>query len=233
MIRLKEIKESVLHLLFPHTCAGCGSDLINIQSQLCLRCTAGLPVTAFHDFPGNPVEKIFTGRLPLVQAAAEFYFTKESLMQRLMHQFKYRGNKELGFQLGRMMGLSLKKSARFNDIDLLIPLPLFPSKERKRGFNQAALLCEGIADVFPHPVLPNIISRPQFTETQTRKGRLERWKNMEGKFELLDPGKIVNKHILLIDDVVTTGATLEACGTELLGKGTCRLSIATLCIASD
>lgn len=232
MIRLKEIKDSLLHIIFPHICDGCGSDLLNIESRLCIRCFASLPETNFEEHPGNPVEKIFWGRIPIVNATAQFYFTKESLMQHLMHQFKYKGNKDLGLQLGRMMGNALKASNRFNNIDALIPLPLFPSKEKKRGYNQATILCEGISEVLNLPVLSNIISRPQHTETQTKKGRIERWRNIEGKFELKEPHGVQNKHLLLVDDVVTTGATLESCGNELLSAGNVKLSIATLCVAS-
>jgi ComF family protein len=232
MIRLKEIKDSFLHVIFPHVCDGCGSDLLNVESRLCIRCFASLPETNFEEHSNNPVEKIFWGRLPIVEATAQFYFTKESLMQRLMHQFKYKGNKDLGLQLGTMMGNSLKSSKRFKDIDALVPLPLFPSKERKRGYNQATILCEGITEMFHRPILKNVITRPQHTETQTKKGRIERWKNIEGKFQLLDTAAIQNKHLLLIDDVITTGATLEACANELLKTGNVKLSIATLCIAS-
>jgi predicted amidophosphoribosyltransferase len=133
MLHLKEIKESLLHLFFPHVCAGCGSDLINEEAQLCLRCTANMPETNFQMHTNNPVEKMFWGRVPLVSATAQYYFTKESLMQHIMHQFKYKGNRELGLFLGRMMGEYLKRSGRFM-VDGLVPLPLFPAKERKRGY---------------------------------------------------------------------------------------------------
>jgi ComF family protein len=232
MLTLSEIKNSLLHLFFPHVCDGCGSDLLNEASRLCIRCVTSLPETNFEPHAGNPVEKTFWGRLQIVHAAAHFYFTKESLMQHLMHQFKYKGNKDLGLQLGRMMGHALKSSARFYNINALVPLPLFPSKEKKRGYNQATVLCEGIAEVFSLPVLKDVISRPQHTETQTKKGRIERWRNIEGKFQLEKPEATRGKHLLLVDDVVTTGATLEACGAELLKADDVQLSIATLCIAS-
>jgi ComF family protein len=228
MIGLAEIKESVLHLLFPHICDGCGSDLLNKDSSLCLRCLDALPQTDFELHPGNPVEKRFYGRLPLANATAQYYFTKESLIQQLVHQVKYRNNHELGLQLGRLMGDALKKSERFN-ADVLIPLPLFPIKERKRGYNQSTLLCEGIAEHLHIPILQNVITRPQHTETQTKKGRIERWKNMEGKFVLANPAAIEGKHVLLVDDVITTGATLEACGSELLKADGIKLSLAALC----
>ena len=231
MIGLKEIKDSVLHLLFPHVCAGCGSDLPGVQTTLCMRCVDAMPETNFEWHPGNPVEKIFWGRLPLATASAQFYFTKESLMQHLLHQFKYKGNKELGLQLGRIMGDRLLQSQRMTP-DALIPLPLFPAKEKRRGYNQATVLCEGMAEIMKIPVLDNVVIRPEHTETQTKKGRIERWKNMEGKFVLKNAGAIRNKHLLLVDDVITTGATLEACGNELLPAGNVQLSVATLCVAS-
>lgn len=232
MLRLKEIKDSILHVVFPHVCDGCGSDLLNAESNLCIRCLYSLPQTNFEMHSGNPVEKLFWGRMQLVNASASFYFTKESLMQRLMHQFKYRRNKDLGLQLGRIMGKVLKNSGKLDGIDALIPLPLYPKKERKRGYNQATVLCEGIAEICNIPVLKKVISRPQHTETQTKKGRIDRWQNIEGKFLLRDTLSIQDKHLLLVDDVVTTGATLEACGNELLLAGGVRLSIATLCVAS-
>ena len=232
MLRLKEIKESILHVVFPHVCDGCGSDLLNIESHLCIRCLASLPETNFEFHSGNPVEKDFWGRLPLITASAHLYFTKESLVQHLMHQLKYRSNIEIGLQLGRIMGNAIKTSNRFNHIDALIPLPLFPSKEKKRGYNQAKVLCDGMAEVLNLPVLSDVITRPHHTETQTKKGRIERWKNIDGKFRLIDPAAIRNKHLLLVDDVITTGATLEACGNELLSAQNVKLSVATLCVAS-
>lgn len=231
MLTVKEIKESVLHLFFPHICTGCGSDILNVESALCMRCVDAMPETNFELHPGNPVEKSFWGRLPLSGATAQFYFTKESLMQHLMHQFKYKGNRELGIQLGRMMGEQIMNSGRF-DADALVPLPLFPAKEKRRGYNQATVLCQGMAERMKIPILDKAITRPQHTETQTKKGRIERWKNMEGKFILSDPAAIKNKHLLLVDDVVTTGATLEACGNELLKAENVRLSLATLCTAT-
>ena len=169
--------------------------------------------------------------MPRVWYTAQFYFTKESLMQHLMHQFKYKRNRELGLQLGRIMGEQIKKSGRF-EADTLVPLPLFPAKEKRRGYNQATLLCEGMAKTMKIPVLDKVLTRPQHTETQTKRGRIERWKNMEGKFFLSDQAAIRNKHLLLVDDVITTGATLEASGNELLKAEGVRLSVATLCVAS-
>lgn len=231
MIGLTEIKDSLFHLLFPHVCSGCGNDILQKESMLCMRCIETMPETNFEKHANNPVEKKFWGRLALAAATAQYYFTRESLMQHLMHQFKYKGNQELGIQLGEMMGQSIKNSSRLK-IDALIPLPLFAAKEKKRGYNQATILCQGMADHLQVPVLKNVIIRSHHTETQTQKGRVERWQNMEGKFELIDAGAIQNKHIMLVDDVITTGATLEACGAELLKVENVKLSVGVLCYAA-
>ncbi|MGZ5221320.1 MAG: ComF family protein [Chitinophagaceae bacterium] len=231
MISIREIKDSFIQLLFPHVCSGCGSDILNKESMLCMRCIDSMPETNFERHAGNPVEKKFWGRIHLEHATAQYYFTRESLIQQLMHQFKYKGNREVGAQLGKMMGESLKNSNRFT-IDVLIPLPLFPAKEKRRGYNQATVLCEGMAESLQVPVLKDVIIRSQHTDTQTKKGRIERWQNMEGKFVLVKPEAIMNKNVLLVDDVITTGATLEACGTELLKAENVKLSIATLCYAA-
>lgn len=232
MIKLKEIKDSFLHLVFPHVCNGCGNDIINEATVLCMRCIDAMPETTYARHPNNPVEKTFTGRLQLEAASAQFYFTKESLMQHLMHQFKYKRNKDLGFHLGKIMGEQLKQSGRFDKVNGLVPLPLFPVKEKRRGYNQATILCNGIAESMKIPVLNNVITRPQHTETQTKKGRIDRWINMEGKFILSDVAAIQNKHLLLVDDIVTTGASFEACGNKLLKGENVKLSLAAFCVSS-
>jgi ComF family protein len=231
MIDIREIKDSFLQLIFPHVCCGCGSDILSRESVLCMRCVEAMPETGFELHADNPVEKKFWGRISLEHATAQYYFTRESLMQRLMHQFKYKRNRDLGFQLGVLMGASIKQSRRF-PVDALIPLPLFRVKEKKRGYNQATILCEGMAESLQVPVLKDAVSRSHHTDTQTKKGRIERWQNMEGKFVLLKPETVRNKNVLLVDDVITTGATLEACGAELLKAENLKLSIAALCYAS-
>jgi ComF family protein len=227
------IKEALLHLAFPHVCAGCGSDVLDSEHPLCLRCLHTLPQTHFEQFEANPVEKIFWGRMPLLAASATYYFTKDALIQHLMHQFKYRGNKALGLYLGLQVGDSLLQSGRFAGIDALVPLPLFAAKERQRGFNQATVLCNGIAAVLQKPVLQKSVIRTTHTQSQTRKSRVERWQNMEDRFEVRDEKSLAGKHLLLVDDVVTTGATLEACGRALLSVTDVQLSVATLCITAD
>jgi ComF family protein len=225
------IRHSILalqHLFLPHHCAGCGSDIINNEQVLCLHCMHQLPLTGFHCHSNNPVEKMFVSRIPVTQATSYLYFSQNSLLQRIVHQLKYKGHKELGLFMGRKMGETLLQTGRFNDIDVLVPMPLFAARERKRGYNQAFILCEGMAEVLKLPVLPNAILRRQSSETQTHKNRIERWQNMQDKFELQQSDALIDKHILLVDDVITTGATLEACGRQLLTAPGTRLSIMTM-----
>lgn len=229
---LSLLGQAFSHLLFPHICQACGSDVLQPHQQLCLHCVSSLPATRFEMHAANPVEKLFWGRLPLAAASARYYFTKESTMQHLMHQVKYRGNRHLSIFLGRLMGEALMASHRFGEVDVLVPLPLHPHKEKLRGYNQAALLCKGVGEVMMLPVLDRVVRRTEATSSQTRKTRMERWMNVEGKFQLGQDHGLQQAHILLVDDVVTTGATLEACGRALLQAEGARLSVATLCFSS-
>ena len=226
--KLKSYLNDFSHLLYPHNCEGCGTDVLNDDAILCTKCLFNLPETNFTNTKNNPVEKIFYGRLNIIAATAAYYFTKNSLLQHLMIQLKYRNNKDVGFFLGKQLGYQLKESERFNDVDVLVPLPLNPKKEKKRGYNQAMIICEGIASVWQKPVLKNTLIRTQFTETQTQQDRIHRWQNMQHVFAMADKNSLQGKHVLLVDDVITTGATLEACGTTIVNIPNTQLSIATL-----
>jgi ComF family protein len=229
---LRSIFTDLLHLFYPHVCNGCGSDLLTEDNLLCAKCISQLPHTFYAQHAGNPIEKRFWGRIPLNAANAEFYFAKESLIQHLIHQLKYKNNKAIGKYLGSIMANSLLESNRFNNIEGLVPLPLFPQKERKRGYNQAAIICEGMSEVMDVPVLKDTLLRQRFTETQTKKHRQERWENVEGSFVVKNEATIRGKKLLLIDDVVTTGATFEAGGAALLKVEGVSLSIAALAYAA-
>jgi ComF family protein len=227
MMTVKDLFYDFSSLFFPHTCSGCSTDLLNEGSPLCLRCIVQLPVTNFHSYAGNVVEKHFWGRLNIHSASSHCYFTQSSLIQHLLHQLKYKANKDVGHFLGQLMGKTLHSSDRFTGVHALVPLPLYAARERKRGYNQATVLCDGMALSMKIPVLKNAVVRLSSTATQTHKNRVERWQNMQGRFHVHDPSAIEGKHILLTDDVITTGATLEACGQELL-KHCSKLSIVTL-----
>ncbi len=218
----------LLHLFFPHVCEGCGSDIIDKDHQICLRCIANLPVSNFLSQPGNAVEKKFYGRMPVRNAGAAYYFTKDSVLEKLIYALKYRSNKDIGFYLGKLVGRFLMETQNYDSVDVLVPLPLNPRREKKRGYNQATVLCEGIASIWQKPVYDKAIIRKVYTETQTKKDRISRWQNMDGVFMVNDTAALINKHILLVDDIITTGATLEACGSEIVKVPGASLSIATL-----
>jgi len=226
------LKESVLQLFYPHICAGCGTDSLPVDSSLCIKCLYDLPVTGFEKFENNPVEKLFLGRAEINIATAQLYFAKHYLMQTLMHQFKYKGHKKLGHQLGMIMGNQLQESNRFSNIELLIPLPLYVAKERIRGYNQSEILCQGISEMMNIPVVVDAVKRISATDSQTKKNRLQRWQNMEGRFVITNEEKIKNKKLLLVDDVITTGATLESCTLALKSVSGVEVNIATLCFSS-
>ena len=225
------MRSILLQLIFPQLCVGCGDHLPSKDNVLCSSCTWLLPATGFETAPGNPVERKFWGRIPLKAAAAAYYFNQGSLVRHLMHQFKYKGERELCVLLGRMMGSRLAASGRFG-ADCLVPLPLYESREHKRGYNQAGLLCRGIAEVLEIPVEEGLVRRNRHTSTQTDKGRQQRWINMAGNFRLTGKDPPGNR-LLLIDDVITTGATLEACAAELLKLPGVEVSIASFCYASE
>lgn len=230
MLQLQHIKNSIEHLLFPHNCLGCATDVLQQEQLLCAKCLLDLPVTNFTTAANNPVEKVFYGRLKIEQATAAFHFSKQSLLQHLLKQLKYKNNSEVGLFLGKLLGYQLVQSNRFNSIDALLPLPLNYKKEKMRGYNQAKVICDGIAQVFNKPIIEDAVVRTVFTKTQTKENRMQRWQNMDGVFKLNNEKIIANQHILLVDDVLTTGATLESCGIEVLKAANTKLSIATVAL---
>jgi ComF family protein len=228
LLIVEKYKRMILALLYQHNCEGCGTYVLNDNAILCTKCLFELPETGFCNTVNNPVEKIFFGRLNITNATAAYYFTKDSLLQHLMIELKYRNNKDVGSFLGKQLGYQLQESQRFNDVDVVVPLPLNPRKEKKRGYNQSLIICEGIASVWQKPVLKNVVIRTQFTETQTQQDRIHRWLNMQNVFAIKDTNSLEGKHVLLVDDVITTGATLEACGAAILKIPGTKLSIATV-----
>ncbi len=219
---------NLAHFIFPHHCSGCNTDVLSEEQLLCAKCLYELPETNFANIYNNVVEKNFYGRLKVEQATAAFYFTKESLMQHLIHQLKYKSNQAIGVYLGKMLGNQLLQSNRFNEVDIIVPLPLNPKREFKRGYNQAAVICNGITEVFSKPINTTTVIRKVNTETQTHHTRTERWQNMDGVFTVANAQAIKDKHILLVDDIITTGATIEACGKVILDAGAKCLSVAAV-----
>lgn len=173
----------------------------------------------------------FWGRLPLETGAAMYYFHRKNPVQHALHRLKYQNQADIGVRIGRRFGQLLAQSPHFSTVEALVPVPLHPKKERQRGYNQSAMLAAGMAESMHLPVLAHVLVRQRATETQTRKKRMERFSNVQEIFALRKPGRVEGKHLLLVDDVLTTGATLEACGQALLQAPGVRLSMATLAIA--
>ena len=226
-----QLLKYLIELLFPRLCVVCGDKLIEQEQWICLHCLHHIPRTNFHLNPENPVAQLFYGRVQIESATAFFYFNKGSKYQTLLHNLKYKGMKELGEEIGKHFAIDLLQSPHFSSVDVICPVPLHPKKERKRGYNQSWWIASGIASQMQKELSANNLKRITATETQTRKSRFERFLNVEGIFDLSDPEAFSGKHILLIDDVVTTGSTLEACATSIVSKTNARVSIATLATA--
>lgn len=224
----KENLLDLLHLFYPHLCAGCKQEHLPEESVICPLCMLALPETGFIQAANNPVEKLFHGRLSIEAAAAFYFFSKDSILQQLIHALKYEQRQEVGLYLGRIMGHALLKSPLFADSTVLIPLPMHPSKEKQRGYNQATVIAKGIASVTGWSLCEHAVQKTTCTSSQTKKGRLERWENIRDSFSVNNPHPLAHQHVLLIDDVVTTGATLEACGSAILTANPASLRIATL-----
>jgi ComF family protein len=222
----------ILSLLLPRTCPACSRILKDWEECLCLVCLGKLPVTRFHEESGNKMAEMFWGRVRLQQATAWFYFRKGSIYQDALHKLKYNDRPDIGFLLGRQYGYELNQSRVFIKPDLMVPVPLNPKKLRSRGYNQSDAIAKGLSAGLKISMDQTVLTRPMQTATQTRKSRYDRYLNVSGKFRVADPALLENKHILIIDDVITTGATLEACAEELLKIPGVTVSVAALAWAS-
>ena len=222
------MQNDFLSLIFPKVCYACGKSLFKKEDCICTSCHYHLPRTDFHLQTDNPVHKLFWGRVDIHSAAAMYLFNKGGKVQRLIHQLKYRGKKEIGLSLGKYYGRELKKSPLFSSADMVIPVPLHLKKLKKRGYNQSELFAQGIAESLGVDHKPEVLIRAKVSQTQTRKSRFDRWKNVEEIFRVPEPEGIRDKHILLADDVVTTGATLEACAAKILEVPGTKVSVVTI-----
>jgi ComF family protein len=218
-------------LLFPDLCNACGESLVTGEELICTDCRYNLPFTNFHLKPDNMVAQQFWGKINLEAAYAMCYFIKGGKMQHLMHQFKYKGLQKIGDMLGNIAGEQLAVSPAFSQADVIIPVPLHKSRLRKRGYNQSTCFADGLSQKLNIPVDEHNLVRVRATETQTHRSRFSRFENMQEVFAIVNPQALINKHVILVDDVVTTGSTLEACGAELLKVEGLKLSIATIACA--
>jgi len=215
-------------LLFPKYCNGCERVLVKGEECFCNYCISNLPKTDFHTYKNNPVEMVFAGRVPVFRATAFCFFRKGNMVQHIIHLLKYKGSKEIGTYLGLLFGLSLLENKEFQSIDVILPIPLHAKKQKKRGYNQSEYIANGIAKIMAKPVDVTSLIRVVNTSTQTKRSRYARWENASEIFQLTDPEKLTGKHILLVDDIITTGATIESAAQQLIHlKGT-KISVACL-----
>ena len=225
--------DSILNLFYPRVCAACGESLLKDEDTVCLKCRYTLPRTGYERYPDNPLAQTFYGRMPFHAVTACYFFAKSGKTQHLIHQLKYKGNREAGIFLGRQLGESIKDAPLFQGIDVIIPVPLHPKRERKRGYNQAQVIAQGISEVTGLPVGTQYLLRTVYNETQTHKTAEERYHNVKGIFEVRCADELKGKHVLLVDDVLTTGATLESCAHQLEGIPGITISIATAACAGN
>lgn len=223
------IFEDFIALFYPRVCVACHTSLIKGEEVLCTSCLVELPKTYYNRYDENPVRQRLMGRLPLQFASAFLKFRKGGLVQSLLHELKYNNRPEIGVRMGHLYGIELLESGLGPEFDVIIPVPLHASRMRKRGYNQSAKFAEGLSEALKVGWEESISLRMNATNTQTRKGRADRWSNVKDAFSIGDSEKIIGKRILLVDDVITTGATLEACGQHLVDAGCSSLSVA--CIA--
>lgn len=218
-------------LLFPRLCEGCRKPLVTSEEVICIGCETHLSYTHYHHIPDNETALRLSGRIHFQHATSLAYFINKGLLQHLIHGLKYNGKTQNGIYLGKELGTAIKNN-NWN-IDAIIPVPLHKKKELSRGYNQSMVIGKGISEILEVPVLNNVLVRTRYTESQTDKTREERIQNVSDAFKVIKPQEILGRHILLIDDVLTTGATLEACATSLLSLQNVTISIATCGIAVD
>ena len=227
-VTLKEAGRDFISLFFPNYCFGCSQSLVKGEDTLCTNCLLELPKTNYHFLADNPIKTRLAGRLPLKYALAFLKFRKTGIVQHLLHQLKYNNQPEVGIKLGKSYGYELSQSGFQHEFDVIVPVPLHPARERTRGYNQSAKFAEGLGESLNIPWDAGISVRKVATVTQTRKSKQERWDNVKNVFDIPESERIKDKRILLVDDVITTGATIEACGMHLINSGCRELSIACL-----
>lgn len=219
-------------MFFPSTCACCGEVLVQGERQICLNCLTSLSHTLYSSHEENHTERLLLGRIPaLGNATSMLTFHHGNTVQKLVHAMKFHKNSDLCLFMGRQLGLELLHSARFDDIDLLVPVPLHWRRRLQRGYNQSELLCRGIAEVMHREVNSKALIRHRYTSQQSLTNAAERESNVEGAFRVKHPEQLEGRHILLVDDVLTTGATLVSCCDALSTVKNLKISIATLSIA--
>jgi ComF family protein len=228
---VKDIGDDFLSLFLPRLCLSCRVPLVRGEEGLCTECLLAMARTDFHLRRDNPLEQAFWGRCLVERAAAFSVYNRGSRIRRLIHALKYDGRRDIGRMLGELYGSMLADSGFMKDIDLIVPVPLDIMRQRRRGYNQSECIAAGISVASRLPVRNDILFRAGRSGSQTRRGRYERWENVEGLFAVRKPEAIAGRHILLVDDVITTGSTVEACVNALNGAGDVRVSVVALAAA--
>ncbi|MEL6658356.1 MAG: phosphoribosyltransferase family protein [Bacteroidota bacterium] len=223
----------LLDLLYPRLCLACSSDLPPPNEILCVRCQYELPETRQWLQVENAFTEVFWGRVPISNGAALYFFSKTGRVQHLVHQLKYENKPEIGCQLGQRLGWELRHQTHFQIVEVVVPVPLHPNKYKTRGYNQAEVFGRGVATAMELPLWPTALVRTKNSMSQTRKTRQDRALNVQQVFALGEPERLVGKHVLLVDDVLTTGATLETCARLITSLPGTKVSLATLAMADD
>lgn len=221
----------LLQLVYPNICLICSEGLVRGESCVCLRCLQNIPKTNFHLETDNAMEKRFWGKVPLYRGTSYFHFYKGSPFQKVLHELKYKGNKEVGMAVAKYAAADLWVDPAFQSIDLIVPVPLHPTKYAQRGYNQSEYIARGLSAVLNKPIDTKNLIRIRHNATQTQKSVFDRYRNTEGIFHVRDTSQFEEKHILLVDDVLTTGSTIEACMQALIQTDAIRISVFTLAIA--
>lgn len=220
--------KELLNVFFPDLCLICDNNLTFNEETLCTFCRVDLPFTNFSSESNNVAERTFYGRIKLEAVTSLLFYRKKGKTQQLIHQLKYKNQQKIGALTALMLAEELKNNPRFNDLDGVIIVPMHPKKERKRGYNQVTVFGKTLAKELKIPFIENILVKTSTTTSQTFKSRLQRFQDFEGKFHLTNITELENKHILLVDDVITTGATIESCAIELFKTKNIKISIATI-----
>ncbi len=231
IILIDKVVKNLLNLFFPKLCFGCRHILSDNEVDICTSCRHELPVTNYHLKLENPVEKVFYGRVKIERATALFRFHKKGLVQQLLHNLKYRGQEGISRSLGKWMGHDLDATGDYDKIDYVIPVPLHKKKLRKRGFNQVSKFGQEIAAYLNATYAEDVLIKTSSTATQVFKKRFARWSANEEVFNLKNTSGLHGKHLLLVDDIITTGATIEACASKLQSIPNIKISVATMAIA--
>jgi ComF family protein len=230
-MKFYEVLKNFIGLFYPEICSVCSQNLMKGEEVICLSCLQKIPRTRLHLERDNAIEQRFWGKAQVERATAFYFFTKKSKFQKILHQLKYRNNKEIGFVMGKYAAAELVESEDFRQFDYIVPVPLHPNKLRKRGYNQSLCIAQGLAKILDCNIDTRNLVRTVETSTQTKKSVYERWTNTKGIFEVNNPQLFENKRILLVDDVITTGSTLIACVEAIHEVCNAKVSVFTLAAA--